>query len=126
MVLTACLLVVPGFAFGATHYVAANGSDANNGTSKSTPWLHAPGMANCASSCASYTPAAGDSIIFRGGDTWHFGNSAAAPYVGSGWGWSWSGSNGNPIYIGVDQTWFAASSWARPILHGDNSLNPNP
>jgi hypothetical protein len=126
MVLTACLFVVPGLALGATHYIAASGSDANNGTSKSTPWLHAPGMANCASGCAGYTPAAGDSIIFRGGDTWHFGNSAAAPFVGSGWGWSWSGSNGNPIYIGVDQTWFAGSSWVRPILHGDNPLNPNP
>jgi hypothetical protein len=126
MVLTSCLFVIPGFALGATHYIAANGSDANNGTSKSTPWAHAPGMSNCASSCASYAPAAGDSVIFRGGDTWHFGNSAAAPYVGSGWNWSWSGSSGNPVYIGVDQTWFAGSSWVRPILHGDNSLNPNP
>ena len=58
-----------------THYVAANGSDSNNGTSTSTPWLHAPGMPSCSGSCASYTPQAGDRFIFRGGT---LGTSATA------------------------------------------------
>jgi hypothetical protein len=117
-----------------TLYIAANGSDANNGT-KTAPWLHAPGMPNCSGSCASYTPQPGDSFIFRGGDTWHFGNSGASPYTGGTWKWNWSGSSGNCvyegsqtscIYIGVDQTWFSGSSWARPILTGDNPLTPHP
>ncbi len=106
-----------------THYIAANGSDANNGTSKTAAWLHAPGMPSCANNCNSYAPAAGDQFIFRGGDTWHYGNSAASPYVGSGgWKWNWAGSSGNPIYIGVDQTWYSGGSWTRPILNGDNPL----
>src|SRR4029077_14620960 len=62
-----------------TYYIAANGSDSNNGTSKTTPWLHAPGMANCTGTCASTTPQPGDSFIFRGGDIWHMQNSTATP-----------------------------------------------
>jgi hypothetical protein len=116
-----------------THYIAANGSDSNNGTSTSTPWLHAPGMSTCTGSCASYTPAAGDQFIFRGGDTWHFGNSGATPYTGGTWTWTWSGTSAqcdtsdNPaavrtscIYIGVDTNWSAGSTWTRPIMSGDN------
>jgi hypothetical protein len=116
-----------------THYIAANGSDSNNGTSKTTPWLHAPGMPNCSGSCASYKPAPGDSIIFRGGDTWHFGNSALSPYTGGTWDmYSWWGNNSTCvslaassgcIYYGVDQTWFSGGSWVRPILDGDNPLS---
>ncbi len=118
------LLILPGRAMGGTHYVAANGSDSNDGTSKTTPWLHAPGMPSCTGSCKSYTPVAGDQIIFRGGDTWHFANSGAAPFVGAGaWSWNWSGSKGSPIYIGVDQTWYSGSSWVRPVFNGDNPLS---
>lgn len=106
-----------------TYYVAAIGADTNNGTTKTTPWLHAPGMTNCASTCASTTPAAGDSVIFRGGDTWHFGTNTA-PYVGAmfGWNWTWSGTSGSRIYVGVDQTWFTGGSWVKPVMAGDNAL----
>ncbi len=45
-----------GSAFATTYYIAANGSDSNNGTSKTTPWLHAPGMPSCTGTCASTTP----------------------------------------------------------------------
>jgi hypothetical protein len=114
--------MISGIASANTYYIAANGSDSNNGTSKTTSWLHAPGMAKCTASCASYKPAAGDSIIFRGGDTWHYGNSSASPYTGA-WTWNWSGSSGNPIYVGVDQTWYTGGSWARPIISGDNALS---
>jgi hypothetical protein len=112
-----------------THYIAANGSDSNDGASKTTPWLHAPGMPNCSGTCASYKPTAGDSIIFRGGDTWHFGNSSLSPYTGGTWDqYTWWGANPclfegaqtGCIYYGVDQTWFSGASWARPILTGDN------
>jgi hypothetical protein len=113
-----------------THYVAANGSDSNNGTSKATPWLHAPGMPNCTGGCASYAPSAGDRFILRGGDTWHFGNSSASPYTGGKWAMdNWAGNNATClyesstsgcIYWGVDKTWFSGASWTRPIMNGDN------
>jgi hypothetical protein len=114
-----------------TYYIAANGSDSNGGTTKISPWAHAPGMPNCISVCAATAIKAGDSVIFRGGDTWHFGTSTA-PSVGGSWNWpsGASGSsthcnyNGNDvstcIYIGVDQTWFSGTSWTRPVLTGDN------
>jgi len=110
-----CFLAVPRLVLGGTYYVAASGSDSNNGTAKTTPWLHAPGMPNCSGTCAGHTPTAGDQFIFRGGDTWHFGNSSASPFIGSG-----GTSSSNMIYIGVDQTWYSGSSWARPILTADN------
>ena len=130
-------LVIPRRALATTYYIAANGSDSNNGTSKTTPWLHAPGMTGCAVTCASTTPQPGDSLIFRGGDTWHYGNSGLTPYVGGTsphWNFSWSGTSTNCnldasagaivktscIYIGVDQTWYSGNSWARPIMNADN------
>src|SRR5215469_7541587 len=60
------------------YYVAANGLDSNTGTSEASPFRHAPGMQQCSGSCASvpWRLAAGTGIIFRGGDTWHFGNSS--------------------------------------------------
>src|ERR1039457_4756325 len=42
-----------------TYYVAANGSDSNSGTTKTTPWLHAPGMVSCTGTCASANPVPG-------------------------------------------------------------------
>jgi hypothetical protein len=112
-----------------TYYVCAdtgspcNASDSNAGTSKTATWLHAPGMTNCTGVCASTAINPGDSIIFRGGDTWHFGNSGSSPYSGGGWTFSHSGSSGSPIYIGVDLTWFSGGSWARPVMNGDNPLS---
>jgi hypothetical protein len=112
-------------------FIAANGSDSNPGTSESSPWLHAPGMPNCTANCKSHTPAPGQGFIFRGGDTWHFGNSGASPYTGGAWDmYSWWGTAGSNcqyegsqtscIYYGVDPSWSSGSTWARPILTGDN------
>jgi hypothetical protein len=115
-----CLFITHG-AFATTYYIASNGSDSNNGTSKTTPWMHAPGMPSCTGTCSSTTPKAGDKFIFRGGDTWHYGTGS--PLIGGAWNWKWSGSSGNPIYIGVDQTWYSGSSFARPVLNGDNPLS---
>jgi len=99
-------------------FVSANGADTNNGTSESTPWLHAPGMPNCSDVCAGNYPAAGSGYIFRGGDTWHWGTGTSL--IGGQWNWNWSGSSGSPIYIGVDLTWYSGNSWSRPILNMDN------
>jgi hypothetical protein len=123
-----------------TYYIGANGSDSYDGTEKTHttgstgPFLHAPGMPNCASSCAAVTPAAGDSYIFRGGDTWHrsasTSDSTDVP-IGGQWTWSWSGTSGSCsfpnttsscIYVGVDVTWFSGGSFARPQINLDNPL----
>jgi hypothetical protein len=111
------------------YYIAANGSDSNDGASEASghPWAHAPGMPNCTANCASNSPAGGSGYIFRGGDTWHFGDSSSTPYTGGTWQWESSGaSTGSPIYVGVDSTWFSGSSWARPILTGDNATSTSP
>ena len=54
LILTVSLITASASA--TTYYIAANGSDSNNGTSKTTPWLHAPGMPNCTSNCACDDP----------------------------------------------------------------------
>lgn len=115
------------------YFIAANGSDANSGTSESTPWLHAPGMQNCSGNCSASARVPGVGFIFRGGDTWHFGNSSASPYAGVVAGCAANGTVSaglcindvlgtisNPIYYGVDTTWFTGASWVRPILTADN------
>jgi hypothetical protein len=102
-------------------YISAAGADTNSGTTESSPWLHAPGMPSCTANCAVVTPGPGTGFIFRGGDTWHFGASTS-PSTGGTWSFSWNGSSGNPIDIDVDLTWYSGSSWARPILTGDNPL----
>jgi hypothetical protein len=112
------------------YFVAASGSDSNSGTDEAHPWQHAPQMTTCTATCATVTPAAGTGIIFRGGDTWHFGNSSASPYTGGSWSApysqpSWGGTSSNPVYFGVDTTWFTGSSWARPIFNGDNPASTN-
>jgi|ERR1700728_33497 hypothetical protein len=96
-------------------FIAANGADSNNGTSETTPWAHAPGMATCTSACAAVTPSAGTGFIFRGGDTWGATNYFV---IKNG------GSSGSPVYYGVDQGWFSGSAWNRPIFSIAGSL-PN-
>jgi len=138
VILMAMSLMIARTASATTYYVAANGSDSNSGTSKTSPWLHAPGMPNCSATCSSATVGAGDSLIFRGGDAWHFANSSASPYVGSGgWTFSRSGTSSNCeldasagtvvttscIYVGTDQSWYAGAAFARPILTADNPLS---
>jgi hypothetical protein len=104
----ACIIVANGVGAQTTHYIAANGADTNNGTSKATPWLHLPGMATCTSACAAYKPEPGDHFILRGGDSW---GNANFPIL-----WTWSGSAGNNIYVGVDKTWYPGASWTRPVF----------
>lgn len=116
-------------------FIAASGSDSNNGTSESTPWLHAPGMPNCTGTCASKTPSASEGFIFRGGDTWHLANPSPSSgvYTGGMWVWQWSGGSSNCnyaggststcIYIGTDPTWYTGGSFARPALDWDNPIS---
>jgi hypothetical protein len=107
------------------YYIAANGSDSNNGTTEATPWQHAPGMPACSGNClAAYNGSLkGVGLIFRGGDTWHFGDSAQSPYTGGTWVTNQDATNASPTYIGVDQSWSSGGAWARPILTYDNPPN---
>jgi len=109
-----CILSAAG-ASAANYYIATNGSDSNNG-SKTTPWLHAPGMQGASGNAAGYSPKPGDNFIFRGCDTW---TASGAVFVNV----SNSGSSGNYIsYGGIDQTWYNTSTcpsgWNRPIFSG--------
>lgn len=106
-------LVFVGNTSATTYYIASNGADSNNGTSKTTPWAHAPGMTGCTATCASATPLAGDQFILRGGDTW---TPSSLP-----WNWRWSGSSGNGILLGTDKTWYTGGAWSRPIFDGVGS-----
>jgi len=129
-------LAVSGSALGTTYYVAATGLDTNSGTSKTSPWLHAPGMSGATGIPASYTPQPGDSFILHGGDTWHWSGTGNTP-VGVPWTWKWSGTGSSSasggctgagcIYVGVDTTWYnssvCGSSFCRPKLTGDNPLS---
>ena len=102
-----------------TYYVDySSGNDSNNGTSKLTPWQHAPGMNGATGMVANITPAAGDSIIFKGCVTW--------PNAAFSWSPVGAGTAGNPVYYGVDQNWWdssapgCANSWNRPIFNLGN------
>lgn len=100
-------------------YVAAAGNDANPGT-KASPWQFATGMT---SSTHNTAQPAGTGFIVKGGDTWHMGNSGATPYTGGTWAagfYATSATSANPIYYGVDQTWFDGGSWSRPVMTADN------
>jgi hypothetical protein len=119
LVVTPATLATP-----ATYYVDyTNGLDSNNGTSKSTPWQHAPGMKGASGTASSTTINPGDSVILKGCVTWPNGTMT--------WTWPFSGSVGNSIYVGVDQTWWdntvsgCASAWNRPILDAQGTqLSP--
>ncbi|MFZ0821984.1 MAG: immunoglobulin domain-containing protein, partial [Candidatus Acidiferrales bacterium] len=93
----------------AIYYVDSNlGADSNSGITKDSPWADAPGMSGCFGNCNSIVLQAGDQVIFKGGTTW---NSTGFPMT-----ISWSGTSGQPIYFGVDPTWFSGTVWTRPIF----------
>lgn len=103
------LFMLPTLLNATTYYVdITSGADTNAGTSKATAWAHAPGMHNCTNTCSTTTINAGDSIILKGGETWPNASFMWTLPVGAA---------GNPVYIGVDKTWYAGSSWSRPIMN---------
>lgn len=103
------LACAPLCAAATTYYIDfVGGSDANDGRSTATPWKAHPYMA-CRSG-GSYTHAAGDRFIFKGGVTWP--QTCFQMTLGA------SGTAGNVDYYGVDKTWFSGGSWTRPIFNG--------
>lgn len=103
------------------YYASASGVDTATGTDETHPWLHLPGMTGCANNCSSVSVTAGEGFIIQGGSTYHF--SGRGTPVGLPWSWSHNGTSNNPIYLGVDLTWFSGSSWTRPVFTGDNSTS---
>lgn len=96
----------------ATHYIDyVGGNDANAGTTTGSPWKLAPGMLGFA---GTYTHAAGDRFIFKGGVSW----PAQQCFL---WRITSSGTTGSRDYYGVDASWFTGASWTRPIFDAQNS-----
>src|ERR1700757_2309813 len=89
-----------------TFYVDyAGGSNANNGTSKSSPWKSHPYMQGWS---GRYLHSAGDCFIFKGGVTWP---AAALPLIPAA-----GGASGSPDYYGVDQSWYNGTVWTQPAF----------
>jgi glucuronoarabinoxylan endo-1,4-beta-xylanase len=95
------------------YYIASTGSDSNAGT-RASPWAHIPGMPTWT---GTHVPVAGDAYLLRGGDTWGSTNFTI--------NWTWSGTQTNPIYVGVDNTWYSGTAWARPIWNAQQQLLGN-
>jgi hypothetical protein len=95
----------------------SSGSDANSGTSESTPWQHAPGMANATGNAAKHTPTAGEGWIFKGGVTVDF-NAWPANVP-------WGGTAAATDYMGPDPGWYAGKSWSRPVFDGGGKSGYN-
>jgi hypothetical protein len=102
-------------AFSASYYVDyASGLDSNSGTSVTSPWKRCPGMPGFAHA---YQHAAGDRFIFKGGVTWPSGCFPLSVSVGG------TASSGD--YYGIDPTWYAGSSWSRPVFTGAGATGVN-
>jgi hypothetical protein len=105
-----------------TYYVSTSGADTNNGTSKTTPWAHLPGMPTATGNASSHKMGAGDTFILRGCDVWY---NANLPLVMDN-----GGSSGSPVTITVDQTWYnttnCPSTWNRPVFDAKTSAGANP
>jgi hypothetical protein len=113
----ACPSTVPAGVTNCYYFDYASGSDSANGTSESTPWQHAPGMANATGNAAGHTPDPGEGWIFKGGVT--------VDYHAFPMNTPWGGTNGSPDYMGYDSAWYTGSAWARPIFNGGGSTGYN-
>lgn len=120
-------LLLPLRLLAATYYVDFDGeSDASAGTSTGTAWKHCKGDPNATGTAASTTPAAGDTIYFKGGVVYRGAISVASGgtvgnpiiYDGrpSGWG------TGNAI---LDGSTNISTSWTRCISPADAGGNAN-
>jgi hypothetical protein len=90
-----------------TYYIDfVGGSDASAGTSTGTAWKRHPYMTGWS---GSYTHAAADRFIFKGGVTW---TSGCFPWTVTGSGSSGAGRD----YYGIDATWYTGGSWTRPVF----------
>lgn len=112
-------LLYPAKVSATTYYVSTSGSDSNAGTTETAPWAHLPQMKGSSGVAASHSVVAGDVFVLRGCDVWYNSNFPLALSRG--------GAAGNPVKIGVDQTWFnpSCSVWNRPIFDAHTSASSN-
>lgn len=96
-----------------TYYIDyVGGSDSNNGTSKLTPWKKCPGMKGFG---GSYTHAAGDTFIFKGGVSWLVDCFQMKVQSKSG-----TSDSVRDTYT-ADETWYSGGSFTRPIFDFQNT-----
>lgn len=108
-----------------TYYVDYNsGSDANNGTSKTTPWKHSPGDPVATGNPLSVALTGGDNVVFKGGVCYR-GNivakadgAASNPisYQGNAWGADKAILDGSEVLTG---------SWTKCASASECRENPN-
>ncbi len=94
------ILLLPLQAGATTYYVAATGSDSNNGTSTAAAWQTIAKVNG-----ATFSP--GDSILFNRGEVW-YGTALTVPS---------SGTSGAPITFG------AYGSGANPVIKGSTNFS---
>jgi hypothetical protein len=101
----------------ATYFVDySGGSNANAGTSSSSPWKHCPGDPAANGVPASRALAAGDTVIFKGGVTYVFTGA-------TGIALNWSGAAGSPITYDGNSAGAWGSGRARfSDNHGANGI----
>ena len=58
----------------------------------------------------------GDTIVFKGGDSWIASTTHSDNCIG--WAPTFSGTAGNPITLKGDPTWYTGGSFTRPIFDG--------
>jgi hypothetical protein len=105
------LAIGAGVAWAGTYYIDYNAAnDSANGMAKTTAWKRHPYMNGFS---GSYTHAAGDQFVFKGGVTWP--STCFQMTIVAG------GSPGSPDLYTVDQTWYTGGAWARPIFDGEYS-----
>jgi len=93
-----------------TYYIDWDGgSDANNGISTGTAWKRSPGMVGFA---GSYSHAAGDHFIFKGGVTWP---RTVLPLTIAN-----SGNSSTPDVYRSTNTWYSGGSFAIPCFDGEH------
>lgn len=85
------------------------GNDSNSGT-KTSPWKRAPGMVGFT---GNYAHVAKDCFYFKGGVSWP---NNVFPLTTTGGGDATAND-----YYGTDKTWYAGSSFTKPIWDGQNS-----
>ncbi|HTW43621.1 MAG TPA: hypothetical protein VMD79_15045 [Solirubrobacteraceae bacterium] len=85
-----------------------DGSEANSGTSESSPWKRAPGMQGFEHA---YSHESGDHFIFKGGVTWP---NSVFPLDPTG-----EGTSSSEDYYGAEETWYTGSSYSRPVFDAE-------
>ncbi|MBZ5666380.1 MAG: hypothetical protein LAO30_17430 [Acidobacteriia bacterium] len=93
---------------GTCYYIDySSGSDANSGTSKTSPWKSVPGMTCATGNAAAHSFKQTDEFIMKGGVTWPFACISGEWDITSG-GAGTPNSYAYPgIYLGYDPTWNA-------------------